>query len=389
MKPTPQDQTRYTDGPLLNSFIPTHYKWELAYLCIMKRIVFVLFISLIVVGCHKQKIPKPEVSDTFIRGADLSKLPELEEDGVVYYNSKGLAEDALEIFKANGLNTVRLRLWVHPDGTNSSLKEVSAFSKRIHTAGLKVWLDLHYSDTWADPGHQTKPAAWKDLNLQQLEDSVYAYTLHVVKVIQPEYIQIGNEINQGFLWDDGRISHPAQFTSLLKDGIAAVREAGPSTRIILHYAGYKGADWFFGLMAQHHVDYDMIGLSYYPWWHGKSLNTLKLTINQLETKYHKKVIIAETAYPFTLSWNDRTNNFIGNISQLIPGYPATESGQEAFLWELRTFLKSSPDGGGFCYWEPEWVSIKGPQFNVGSPWENLALFDFQNKVLPAMSVYRP
>ncbi|GMT46414.1 MAG: hypothetical protein IEMM0006_2246 [bacterium] len=345
-----------------------------------------LFLFLGLMACKKPVNPP---KDTFIRGADLSKLPELEEEEAVYYNRKGMAENALDIFKSAGLNTVRLRLWVHPSGVHSSLQEVAAFSKRIHKDGLKVWLDLHYSDTWADPGHQTKPPAWKNLNLQQLEDSVYAYTLHVVKVIQPEYVQIGNEINQGFLWNDGRLSHPVQFTTLLKKGIAAAREANPSIRIILHYAGYKGADWFFGLIEQYHVDYDIIGLSYYPWWHGKSLDTLQLTLNQLSEKYQKKVVIAETAYPFTLSWNDWTNNFIGNIDQLIPGYPATEAGQEAFLWQLRTILQSIKNGGGFCYWEPEWVSIKGPQSTVGSPWENLALFDFQNKTLPAMSVFRP
>ncbi len=146
---------------------------------------------------------------------------------------------------------------------------------------------------------------------------------------------------------------------------------------------------FLGLMKQYHVDYDIIGLSYYPWWHGKSLDTLQLTLNQLATKYDKEVVIAETAYPFTLSWNDWTNNFIGNANQLIPGYPATEAGQKAFLWKLRTIVQSNPAGKGFCYWEPEWISIKGPQSTVGSPWENLALFDFQNKVLPAMSVYQP
>lgn len=344
-----------------------------------------LFASLMV-ACKK---PVNPTKDTFIRGADLSKLPEIEENGTVFYNSKGLAENALKIFKANGLNTVRLRLWVHPAGVRSSLQEVAAFSKRIHASGLKVWLDLHYSDTWADPGHQAKPAAWENLNLQQLEDSVYSYTLRVVKIIQPQYVQIGNEINHGFLWDDGRISHPAQFAALLQKGTSAVRAANISIRIILHYAGYRGANGFFSLVKNHPTDYDIIGLSYYPWWHGKSLDTLQLVINQLTEKYHKKVVIAEIAYPFILSWNDWTNNIVGSTNQLIPGYPATPAGQEAFLWKLRTILQSNPDGEGFCYWEPEWVSYKGQQSTIGSPWENLGLFDFQNKALPAMSAFQP
>jgi len=348
-------------------------------------LILLLFLSLIT-ACKK---PVNPTTETFIRGADLSKLPELEKAGVVYYNSKGIEQNALEIFKANGLNTVRIRLWVHPSGTNSSLPEVIAFAKRIHKVGLKVWLDLHYSDTWADPGHQTKPEAWKNLNFTQLEDSVYRYTLHVVRIIHPEYVQIGNEINHGFLWEDGRISHPTQFTALLQKGTSAVRYADTSIRIILHYPGYKGADWFFGLIAKYHVNYDIIGLSYYPWWHGKSLDTLQLTLNHLSEKYGKKVVIAETAYPFTLSWNDGINDIVGETSQLIPGYPATETGQKAFLWKLKTLVQGCPDGEGFCYWEPEWASVKSPQSTVGSPWENLALFDFRNKVLPAMSVFQP
>jgi len=347
---------------------------------------FILVLFLGIAACRKPA--KPPQND-FIRGADLSKLPKMEEDGTTYYNSKGIAENALEIFKSAGMNVVRLRLWVHPANAHSSLQEVAAFSKRIHTARLKVWLDLHYSDTWADPGHQTKPAAWANLSFQSLKDSVYTYTLHVVKTIQPEYIQIGNEINNGFLWNDGRISHPDQFTDLLKEGISATRNADSSTRIILHYAGYKGADWFFGIMEKYHVDYDIIGLSYYPWWHGKSLNILQQTLNLLATQYHKEVVIAETAYPFTLSWNDQTNNIVGDTSQLLPEYPATEAGQEAFLWKLRSILQNTPAGRGFCYWEPEWVTIQNSNFVIGSPWENLSLFDFHHRALPAIQVFCP
>jgi arabinogalactan endo-1,4-beta-galactosidase len=141
-------------------------------------------------------------------------------------------------------------------------------------------------------------------------------------------------------------------------------------------------------MKNYHVDYDIIGLSYYPWWHGKSMDSLQLTINLLETKYNKKLVIAETAYPFTLSWNDRMTNIVGNTSQLIPQFPATETGQEAFLLKLRDIIQNSPAGVGFCYWEPEWVSVKGPQTTVESPWENMAQFDFKNKTLPSLSVYQ-
>ncbi len=354
----------------------------------MKRLwLLILFIPFFV-GCHKTNGDEPKIQDTFIRGADLSFLPELDENITTFYDSTGKNKPVLQIFKENGCNTVRIRLWHTPIGTHSSLAEVNAFAQQIRYAGMKVWLDLHYSDTWADPGKQAKPAVWATLSLLNLKDSVYAYTKRVVTKIQPDYVQMGNEINNGFLWESGRISHETQFTDLLKQGIKATREVNTNIRIMIHYAGYKGAFHFFGLLKKHHVDYDLIGISYYPWWHGKDLAILHDSLSLLASTCQKGLVIAETAYPFTLKWNDWTNNLVGDTSQLIPQFPATVEGQKDFLFQLRAVIENIPLGKGFCYWAPDWISVNGPQSTFGSPWENLALFDFQHHALPAMGVYK-
>ncbi len=354
----------------------------------MKKLWLLIILISCIAGCHKTSVHRTDETDSFIRGADLSFLYELEEDNAMFYDSTGQKKPALQIFKENGCNTVRIRLWHTPSGSHNNIAEVSNFAQQVRDAGMKVWLDLHYSDTWADPGKQTKPAAWATLSFVQLKDSVFAYTKRVVTKIQPDYIQIGNEINNGFLWESGRINHETQFTELLRQSIQAVRDVDTSIQIMIHYAGYWGSFHFFSLLKKHDIDYDLMGISYYPWWHGKDMTALQDSLAQLTTTYQKGLVIAETAYPFTLKWNDWTNNIVGDTSQLIAHFPATVEGQKDFLFHLRGIIASIPGGKGFCYWAPDWVSVNGPQSTSGSPWENLALFDFQHKALPAMCVYK-
>lgn len=356
------------------------------------------FLLLALVSCKKSNNPSPSSGNsnsrnygneptTIIRGADLSFLPQIELEGTVFYDSTGTATDPLTIFKDNSCNTVRLRLWYQPTNTYSSFPEVLTFSKTIHDAGMKVWLDIHYSDTWADQGHQTKPASWANLSTSVLEDSVYQYTKRVVGAIQPEYVQIGNEINGGFLWNNGKIGNTSTFIALLDKGIQGARDADNSTKIIIHFAGYKGAFWFYRILQSYNVNYDIIGISYYPWWHGKNINTMADSLNVLSSTFNKDVVIAETAYPFTLGWNDWTNNTVGDSSQLISTYPATPQGQKDYLLALRNVLSKNSKNLGFCIWAPDWVAYKGPEAKDGSSWENLALFDFNDKALPGMTVF--
>ena len=172
---------------------------------------------------------------------------------------------------------------------------------------------------------------------------------------------------------------------LLESGVEAVRNSSSSTKIILHFAGLDNSDWFFTQINS--IDYDIIGLSYYPIWHGKSLSQLQTTLDQLARKYDKEVIIAETAYPFTLGWNDWTNNIVGLPEQLLPNYPATEEGQKNYVEAIVSLSKTVTKGIGFCYWGAELIAWKGTESEDASPWENQALFDFTNQALPVLTAF--
>ena len=362
---------------------------------ILVAVIFILF-SCSKGGLGPSPVPVPEPQKPyFIRGLDLSFTPEIEMEGTEFY-AEGVSKNILQIAKDKGINTIRLRLWNDPAGNHSDLEEVIKFAREIKSYGLKFWLDLHYSDTWADPGTQAKPAAWQGLSTSQLADSVYAFTGNTLRTLQlnnalPDYIQIGNEINSGFLWNDGKVSSVNDanwdnFQNLLNEGLRATRDVNPDIKIIVHIAGYDYAQQFFNKLTQNNTDYDIIGLSYYPWWHGKDLNIFGTTAARLVKQFNKPVVVAETAYPFTLDWNDYTNNIIGSNSQLANGYLSTPEGQAKFISDLVTIVKSKVtlDHGGICYWAADWVAYKGPVATDGSSWENLALFEFQNNALPAL-----
>lgn len=343
-------------------------------------------------GCSSSDSPDPVVdppvaTDDFIRAADISFLPEIESAGIVL-SSNGKAEDMLTTLKNAGCNTIRIRLWKNPAGGHSGLTEVKALAARVKQAGLKVWLTVHYSDTWADPAAQTTPTEWKDLSFTDLKTAVATYTSTIITEINPDIIQIGNEINSGLLWPQGHlINQEAQCIALLSTASATIRSKAPKTKIMIHYAGVKASDtdWFFTKVKS--VDYDYIGLSYYPVWHGKDFAVVKSTIDALGTKFSKKVVIAETAYPFTLGYNDWTNNIVGLDSQLVSGYPATPEGQKSFMLAIKNLVKTSQSGIGFSYWGGEWISFKGDQAKDGSTFENQALYDFDNKALPVFGVF--
>jgi arabinogalactan endo-1,4-beta-galactosidase len=320
-----------------------------------------------------------------IKGTDMSFLPEVRQSGLVIRNADGQPEDMLLTLQKAGANTIRLRLWVDPSTPTSGFSTVKSLSQEIKGMGMKVMLSMHYSDNWADPGSQTKPARWQAITFEQLKDSVYAYTQKVAIEMQPEYIQIGNEINGGLLWPEGRYDNPAQMRELLAMGIAAVRDHSPSTKIILHYAGHQHANSFFSSLSN--LDYDIIGMSYYPFWHGKNLSELQQNLAQLASQQGKPVFIAETSYPFTLEWNDWTDNVIGHNAQILDDYPATPEGQRAYLLKIREIITGVNNGIGFCYWGAEWISYMGSTAPNGSSWENQALWNFNRRALPAIEVF--
>lgn len=345
---------------------------------------FVLFVS-----CTKVNNPAPpEPESTFYRAADLSFLPKIEADTSGYntfYNPDSIEQDVLGIFKDAGCNIVRLRLWHTPSTQHSSLAEVRAFTQEIKSRGMMVWLTVHYSDWWADPGNQTPPAAWAGLDVNTLADSVYQYSFRVAQLIKPDIFQVGNEINNGFLWPLGHVNNAPGFHQLLSAGCRAVRNASPSSKIMFQYAGVSNARQFYSWLDT--LDFDQIGLSYYPKWHTKNINQLSAAVYALGETFDKEILWAEVAYPFTLGWNDWTNNIVGGPDQLIDGYPASPEGQYDLIMLLNSIIKNTDQGKGFCYWAPEWVAYRGPESQDGSPWENQALFNFNNRALPAIQVY--
>jgi len=356
----------------------------------VKTLAILLGLLVLITGCKKDaptgNEPEPETPLSFISAADLSFLPEIESAGTVFFDSSGKQEDLLSTFQKNGVNTIRIRLWHTPVNSHSGFEEVKQFSARVKSKKMKVWLTVHYSDTWADPGNQTLPAAWKSLSMSQLKDSASAYTRKIVREINPDIIQTGNEINPGFLWPAGKIENKTQFIDLLSACCTAVRSENPKTKIMIHYAGLDGSDWFFTQLRD--IDYDLIGLSWYPVWHGKDFAKLYSTISQLSRTCKKQVVIAETAYPFTFGWNDWTNNVVGSTDQIISSYPATPEGQFLFLLQVKSVVKEAAGGFGFCYWGGEWISFRGNQAKDGSSWENMALYDFSNKILPAIRAFK-
>lgn len=336
----------------------------------------------------------------FIKGFDVSFIPQIENLGGHYYVN-GVQTDPFEIFSQNEINYIRLRLWHTPANGYCGLESTLELASRIKQSGAKFLLNIHYSDTWADPAHQTKPAAWQSLTYQQLVDSVYAYTFNVIQAFDainalPDMVQIGNEIISGMLWPEGRVGGSfntpqqwQQFTNLLKNARNAVIAAVHDTTIPIMIHIDRGGDnagsrWFFDNINSYQVPFDIIGQSFYPWWHG-TLTDLTQNINDLATRYNKEIIVVEVAYPWTLQFADNHNNFVWQSSQLHQGYPASVQGQYNFLRDLIGIIKDVPNnkGIGVFYWAPEYVSIQP----IGSPWENLTLFDFNNSVLSSIAVF--
>lgn len=317
----------------------------------------------------------------------MSLLTDIRQSGIIFFNNDGKPEDMLTTLKKAGVNVIRLKLFYEPQNQSScTFSSVEQLAKELQLAGFKLLLSVHYSDNWADPSQQTIPAKWQNLNNLQLMDSVYAYTARITDIIKPDYIQLGNEINHGLLWPEGHINNLSKMKQLLNKAASAVRMKNNQTKIIIHYAGHADALNFFSNMSD--IDYDIIGLSYYPMWHGKNLDSLQQSLQSLSSTFNKKILIAETSYPFTLEWNDWTNNIVGLESQLLPQYPATPAGQQLYLQKISTIMQSIPNGLGYCYWGSEWVSFKGSTATNGSPYENQAFWDFNNKALPVLNIYK-
>jgi len=243
-------------------------------------------------------------------GADISFLPELEDRGI-RFRDNGVEDDAIAILKRHGFNYIRLRLFLNPETEKGyspgkgfcNLNHTKVMAKRVKEAGMKLLLDFHYSDYWADPGKQYKPSAWEGLTFDKLKAALKEYTKHVVKELKdqgtpPDMVQIGNEINHGMVWPDGSIENMDNLAHLITAGIEGVKEVDPNTIIMLHVAlGGQNDEsvFFFNNMFARGVDCDVIGLSYYPRWHG-TLPDLKSNMTDLVKRYDKEIIIVEYSH---------------------------------------------------------------------------------------------
>ena len=333
-------------------------------------------------------------SNQFINGVDISMLKQVEDNGGIFYED-GDQIDPIQLFKEKGINTARIKIWHTPSLNYNNLESVLEIADRANSAGMDLLLDFHYSDTWADPLNQSKPSAWLDLTFEILCDSIEEYSRHVISKLKnqntlPKYVQIGNETDCGLLWPDGYVcdefNNDTQWNKLgalfmhAIDGVNGALDAQDTIGIISHVS--NGGNWFFNNLIEQGVHINILSISYYPMWHG-TLTDLIQNMDELGNEFQKPVLVVETAYPFTLQWNDYTNNIIGLETQLLEGYEASEEGQLLFLHDLITLVNENNYGLGICYWAPDWISTD--QF--GSPWENQALFDFNGRANDAITAF--
>ena len=376
----------------------------------MKHILLLTGLALLFLSCKRNTGSATQPAfytwDEFAVGADLSYVNEIEDAGGSY-KVNGKQQDVFEIMKSVGVNTVRVRLWHNPAWKQplnngklySDLYDVEKTIRRAKQAGLAVNLDLHYSDTWADPAHQSIPAAWAAAPFEVLKDSVYQYTLTVLnymrsKNLVPEMIQIGNETNSGMLWPIGKTDSNEgwkRFTDLLNSGIKAVKDFSATSTIkpktILHVAQLQDAEyWLSQLKANGIADFDIIGLShYYKWSTYATMESVGKKMDSLQRNYNKKVMIVETAFPFTNNNADSYTNILSVENKLENKYEATPVSQAAYISDLVKTIQQNK-GSGMMYWEPAWItSPMKDLWGRGSAWENAAWFDFSGNLLNGIS----
>jgi arabinogalactan endo-1,4-beta-galactosidase len=339
--------------------------------------------------------------DVQIKGGDVSTLAKNEAFGGTYFDSGGTRRDPLVLLRDSGMNYARLKVWVNPaDGYNNKAR-VLTMAQRIKSLGMGLVIDFHYSDSWADPGQQNKPAAWQGLSFTQLRDAVYNHTFDVLNSLEAQgttadIAQIGNEINGGMLWPDGSTNNWNNLAQLLIAGADAAKDVSSSTRVMLHLAeGGNNSQhrWWFDNAVSRGVPFDVIGVSHYIYWHG-SLSSLQNNLNDLASRYGRPVAVMETAYGFTLAQDDSTPNIFNAALQQTAGYPASAAGQAAAFRDVFEVVAAVPNGRGLgvFYWEPTWTAVTGAGWdptdpNSGNGWENQALFDYNSRALPAISVF--
>lgn len=337
----------------------------------MKKLFLIILIIIILFACKKSgnkdgdNPPPPPPSD-FAKGADISWLTQMEAEGRNFFNATGTEMECMALMKSLGMNTVRLRVWVNPSLAWNNTSDVVAKAVRAKNLGLRIMIDFHYSDWWADPGKQTKPAAWAALDFASLKTSLANHTTAVLtelknNSITPEWVQVGNETNNGMLWPEGKASvSMSSFTQLVNAGYDAVKSVFPSAKVIVHISnGYDNSlfRWIFDGLQLHSGKYDVIGMSLYPaaanW---SSLNAQCLmNMNDMVSRYGKEVMVVETGMPW-----DNPNECNSFLTDLISKTKSVNNGK----------------GLGVLYWEPQ----------AYNNWQGYTLGAFDNSGKPTIAL---
>ncbi|MBT9395511.1 glycosyl hydrolase 53 family protein [Hymenobacter sp. NST-14] len=295
-------------------------------------------------------------AQTFAKGADVGWLQQMEAHNYYFYDEQGLRQDCFALLKARGINAIRLRVWVNPsmvDWVNGhcSPAEVVTMATRAQRLGFRVMIDFHYSDSWADPGQQTKPAAWAGHSFAQLLTDVYGHTFDVLTALRangvtPEWVQVGNEIPNGLLWPEGHASNFGQLTQLLNQGYDAVKAVSPTSQVVIHLD--QGNDnarfrWFFDQLTAAGGRYDVIGLSYYPYWlnqdYAASIGYLRFNLRDLASRYNKPVVVSEVGADCTGNPQNAYDMLVA-VQNAVAAVP-NGRGQGVFYWEPEGYRRFS------------------------------------------------
>lgn len=369
---------------------------------------------------------KKENDMKFVKGMDLSTLLELEKCGAKYYVD-GTETDILNIMKKYDVDTIRIRLWNDPWSENgesygageNDLKNTLAIAKKVTDAGLGVLLNFHYSDFWADPGKQIKPKAWEGYSVEELEQAVYDFTADTMKVfkengINTTMVQVGNELSNGLLWPEGKVPNYDNIAKFVNAGIRGVRAVEKDMPVMIHLDNggnntlYR--EWF-DEFTKRGEDFQIIGLSYYPFWHG-TLDMLTDNMNDIAERYGKDLVIAEVSMGYTMEdyktyekLSDDERKGYATKPELVEKieYPMTVQGQYDFMEDFLNRIShiKGNKGKGFFYWEPAWIPVSGSGWATpaslkymndkgpcGNEWANQALFDYKGNALPTWNLIR-
>ncbi|MDE3234741.1 MAG: glycosyl hydrolase 53 family protein [Bacteroidota bacterium] len=311
------------------------------------QFIAILACSLIITGCSKAQTntttSSTSTSDTssFAKGADIGWLSQMEASGIQFYNSNGQQQDCIAILKSKNINSIRLRVWVNPAGGWCGTSDIIKQAVRASNMGMKILIDFHYSDYWADPGKQNKPKAWASLDFNSLVDTIYTYTKNVLTQLKnnnviPDWVQIGNETNDGMLWETGRASTSmSNFAAMINAGYKAVKEVNSSTKVIVHISnGYDNNlfRWMFDGLTKYNAQWDVIGMSLYPpvaSWQSTTTQCL-VNMNDMINRYGKEIMICEIGMDVTQP--DACKQFITDIIQKVKSLP-NHKGLGVFYWE--------------------------------------------------------